>query len=201
MHFAWTCTIYIEESKNAHYHVHFCLVYKLDLFPASSLQICRYLQFLSYQHASVDSSLNYVSGVRTLHLLLGFDLPNPHDYLFQLMAKGICRDKGHIVKQVAAISPEMLASISNLVNVKDTKQLACWISILLGFCTLFRKSNLVPVSGVKFNPHHQLTRGHFTRMQDCYVASVYWAKNIQYHDRALDIPLLTNVDFRICPVF
>ena len=99
------------------------------------------------------------------------------------------------------MTPEILAELSGLVNVLVTKQLVVWIGILVGFYCMFRKSNLVPCSGVKFDPTQQLCRDNFTRMKDCYLATVYWSKTIQYHDCALDIPLLENPDKRICPVF
>ena len=181
-------------------YVQFCMVYKLSPFPVDTLQMHRDLQYLSYQYQSIDSSMNYTSGVRTLHLLMGFEPPNPQDYLYQLTAKGVRCDKGHVVKQACPVTPELLASMLELVNVCDSKQLACWVAILLGFYSLFHKSNLVLVSGVKYNPTKQLSSASFTRYADCYVASMYWAKNIQFHDRAHDIPILPNIDRRICPV-
>ena len=66
---------------------------------------------------------------------------------------------------------------------------------------MVRKSNLVPNSGCTFNPAQQFMRSNFIKTGYGYLAKIYWAKNIQYHDSCLDVPILRNPDLRICPVF
>ena len=82
------------------------------MFPASPFQMCRYLQYLSEFHSTVDSSKNYVSGVRTLHHLLGLQPPACNDYLYKLTIQGIRRSKAHAVRQSEAMTPELLVQIS-----------------------------------------------------------------------------------------
>ena len=97
--------------------------------------------------------------------------------------------------------PEIIASIAPLVDIQDREQLVAWVTLLSGFYLLFRKSNLVPYSSTTFDRNRQLARANFYRFKDCYLVRVYWAKNIQFHDRCLDIPLLQNPDVRLCPVY
>ena len=182
-------------------YVTFCIEHELDLFPASVLQTCRYLQYLSEFHETVESSKSYVSGVQSLHQLFGFPPPESSDYLFQLTVSGIRHDKAHMVKQAYPVTPEIMAAISMLVEINDKEQLSAWITLLMGFYLLFRKSNLVPDSAISFDKTKQLTRANFYKFSDCYLVKAYWAKNLQYRDRCLDIPLLPNPYLRLCPVY
>ena len=181
-------------------YVSFCLYYGLNMFPADMLQTCRYLQHLSEFHQNVDSSRQYVGGMRALHEIFGFKPPEL-DHLYQLTASGIKRDKGHMVKQAAPITPHILAEIANMVNIANQEELAAWMAIILGFYLLFWKSNLVLDRVAAFSPHRQLTRSNYIRMKDCYVVQVYWSKTIQFHDRCLEIPMLPNPDLWLCPVY
>ena len=182
-------------------YVKFCTFYNLDMFPADILQERRYLQYLSEFHQSVDSSKSYVGGMRALHEMFGFKPPTAFNYLYQLTVNGIRRIKGHVVKQASPVTPELLPQIAERVNVNSQVQFTAWVAILSGFYLLFRKSNLVPDSSVLFDGHKQLTQQNFICMKDCYVARVYWAKNIQFHDRCLEIPMLPNPDLHLCLVF
>ena len=105
------------------------------------------------------------------------------------------------MKQAQAMTPEILAAMSGLVNLNDAVQFAAWIAILTGFYLLFWKSNLVPDTCIGFDPTKQLVRQNLIRLKDCYIAQVFWSKTIQFQDRYLDIPMLPNVDKRLCPVF
>ena len=181
-------------------YVRFCQLYRLPMFPADTFQMRRYLQYLAGFHESVDSSKAYISGVRSLHMLLDVEAPDISHYLYGLTAQGIRRLKGHMVKQAAPFTPDIIAGIYHLVDFSQPKQVASYIAILLGFLTLFRKSNLVADSDVKFDPHHTLARRNFIRLKDSYLCRAYWSKTNQFHDRCLDIPLLPNPDPRLCPV-
>ena len=182
-------------------YVGFCLYYNLDMFPADVLQEHRYLQYLSEFHKNIDSSKSYVGGMRALHEMFQFKAPPADDYMYQLTATGLCREKGHVVRQAALVTLEILAQISQVVNLNDDIQYATWVTLLAGFYLLFRKSNLVPDSCINFDPRKQLTRGNFVRMRDCYVVRVYRSKTIQFHEKCLEIPMLPNPDIRICPVY
>ena len=134
-----------------------CNKFNLPMFPADVLQMRRYVTHLGETHESVDSIKNYVSGVRTLHILLEFPAPVHDDYLYQLMVKGLRRGKGHAVRQAPPVTPDLLAQCAQFVDASDGKQLAAWTVLLIGFYVMIRKSNLVPNSSVTFNPAQQFT--------------------------------------------
>ena len=182
-------------------YVRFCQFYGLDMFPADILQECRYVQYLSEYHKSVDSSKNYISGMRSLHEVFGFPPPSADNYLYKLTVNGIRREKGHVVKQAFPMTPDILAEISGLVNFNDGVQFAVWIAVLSGFYLMFRKSNLVPDTCIGFDMGKQLVRQNLVRMKDCYTTRVYWSKTIQFHNRCLEVPMLLNPDHSLCPVF
>ena len=125
-------------------YVQFCSKYQLLMFPADALQMQRYLTHLSEMHKSVDSMKNYMCGVCTLHLLLGFEPPPYDDYLYQLTVKGLRCDKGHAIRQATGMRPELLVACSLYVDPMDGWQLAAWVVLLIGFYVMVRKSNLVP---------------------------------------------------------
>ena len=61
--------------------VMFCIYFRFTFLPASTSSCQVYAQFLSRCFKSVSSIRNYLSGVRTVHLLLGFDLEKLNAFL------------------------------------------------------------------------------------------------------------------------
>ena len=53
----------------------FCEYFKLSPLPVSVETLCMYAQFLNRSFRSVSSIKNYLSGVKTLHLLLDVEYP------------------------------------------------------------------------------------------------------------------------------
>ena len=123
--------------------LNFCTYYGLDMFPVDMLQERRYIQYLSEFHKSVNSSKNYISGMRALHALHCMLSIPPKEWLYNFTVNGIRREKTHVVKQASPMTPQLCASLSYVVNIHDGTQLAVWVLILFGFYLLFLKSNLV----------------------------------------------------------
>ena len=115
----------------------FCQYYGLDMFPADVLQERRYITYLSEYHKNIDSSKNYVGGVRSLHEMFGFPPPLAEYYMYKLMVNGLHREKGHMVRQAFPVSPDILAAISGMVDVDNAVQMAAWLAILCGFYLMF----------------------------------------------------------------
>ena len=179
----------------------FCTKFHLALFPADALQIRRYVQYLSEQHESVDSSKSYVGGgVKSLHMLLDLDPPPLDDYVYNLTVQGIRHDKRHMVHRAAPFTPELLVQIYDYVDFTDPRQATAYVTMLVGFLTLFHKSNLVADSDKKYDADKTLGRRNFIRLKDCYLVRAFWSKTNQFGDKCLDIPLIPNPDPRLCPV-
>ena len=90
-------------------YVKFCKDFGLYLFNGDALQACRYLQYLTRTHKSIQSMKNYVSGARALFELAGFGPPPWLDYMYQLTVRGISRDSDQVVKWAQPVSPVILA--------------------------------------------------------------------------------------------
>ena len=59
----------------------FCISFGFTFLPASTSTVQLYAQFLSRSTKSVSSIRNYLSGVRTVHLLLGCNLEKRYAFL------------------------------------------------------------------------------------------------------------------------
>ena len=64
---------------------------------------------------------NYISGIKTMHYLLGFSVDHINDFLVNLSIRGIARLQPHCPKQAKAITPEILLKFSTLLNLSDPK--------------------------------------------------------------------------------
>ena len=114
--------------------------------------------------------------------------------------KGIRRQLQHHIKQAAPMTPHTLEKILTVVNFNDQKQLVCWVALLFGFHLFLRKSNLVPDTEVH-QPKFQLSRADFTYFNNLLKVGVKWAKNLQFGERKLEVPIVRNMNLDICPVY
>ena len=161
----------------------------------------RYLLYLSETHQSVESMKNYISGVKNFFHLMGKEPPDTGDYLYKLTVTGLTRIKAHVVKRAEPVTPGLLLDLHAQVDFNSKKELVAWVATMVNFYTLFRKSNYLPDSSKKFNPGQHLKRSNLTKMGGMYFVQTRYAKNIQFQQEQLTIPLMVNPDRRICPVY
>ena len=69
----------------------FTITYNFVAIPASETTLTCYAQFLSYIFKSHASIINYLSGVKMLHLLLEADMLGFTGFLLKLMLRGLRR--------------------------------------------------------------------------------------------------------------
>jgi hypothetical protein len=55
-------------------------------------KLCLYGEFLSRSFKSVNSIQNYISGVKTLHLLAGIEFPSENWFSVKLLYRGLARE-------------------------------------------------------------------------------------------------------------
>ena len=180
----------------------FCDKFQLKYFPADNKQICRFGQHLSRTFQSPDSVGNYQSAVRTFLALLGLPIPDPQEKEMKMFNQGLKRTMDHEVKQAAPITPELLIRISRVVDYTNHVDMVAWVATLIGFTMFLRKSNLAPDSMDAFNPKMQFRRKDFnsTGPLSVLMAEITWAKNLQFKQRILRIPILPTINKTICPV-
>ena len=112
----------------------FCFYFKLVFLPTSTETLQLYAQFLSRSFKSVQSIRNYISGVKTIHLLLGFLIEHINKFILNLSLKGIAKLNPHRIRQAEGMTPAIL--LKNLFGFRYF--FSCGFSLLvLVFVCLF----------------------------------------------------------------
>ena len=113
----------------------FCEYFNIQDLPTCTKTLCLYAQFLGRSFKSTQSIQNYLSGVKTLHVMLDLEFPNENIYL-------------HIPRKAKPVSPTILRDIYQHLKLKQSFDCAWWSAILLMFFLMARKSNLFPNSQI-----------------------------------------------------
>lgn len=178
----------------------FCLYFNLNSLPASTKNLQLFAQFLSRTFKSADSIRNYVNGVKSMHLLLGYPTEQINKFILNLSLKGIAKLKSYCVHQAEPITLEILIKIADTMNFSDKNNFAYWCLFLFAFFLLARKSNLVPTLLKDLTEKKFLLRKDIKDCGDYLIVSMKWTKTIQKGERILQIPLVQIKDSILCPV-
>jgi len=179
----------------------FCLYYQLQHLPANSLNLARYIAFLSRSLRSPQTIVNYLNGVRIYHLSNGFQFNVLKDFMVALTLRSVRRSLGDHPLSKLPITPSILLDIYKHVDLTNPMHLSLWVAFLIGFFAFLRKSNIVPPSQGAFDPSRHLQRRSFILQSDgSLLLSITWSKTIQFHQRVLLIPLLPIPNSPLCPV-
>ena len=89
----------------------FCLYFDLTPVPATAHVVALYCLFLS-RSLTPQSIHNYLSGIKLLHLIAGFDFPFLQSYEVRLPLKGIQRLAKHTLNRAPPITPEILSKLA-----------------------------------------------------------------------------------------
>ena len=178
----------------------FCIYFGFKYLPANTETLSLYAQFLSRSFKSTQSIKNYLSGVKTMHHLLGYPVDHINSFLINLSIKGIARLKPHCVKQSCAITPELLLQMASVLDLSDPSDIVYWCLFLFAFFLFARKSNLVPSSKKDFKEKKFLLRKDVEQENDYLKVSMKWSKTIQFGERILETPLIAIPDSILCPV-
>ena len=183
-------------------YLHFCVYFDLRPFPATTLQLVWYVQYLSRTFKSHCSIVGYLAGIKTLHCMLNYNINAFSGFLLKLTLRGLCRNNQHVIKRAVPMMPVILRKLHTSLDHSDLLQAIFWGVCILAFSLLFRKSNLVPVKVFGFDKHRQLTHG------DCVVdtdtnrvtVGIRWAKNHQFTKELLTFPLPRLPGSVLCPL-
>ena len=180
----------------------FCVYFELKPFPASTVVLVWYAQYLTRSLKAHASVVAYLSGIKMLHTLLNFPVSGFHGFLLKLTLRGLRRDNQHIVHRANPITPNILKLIHSKLNHDDAEQAIFWGITILAFLLLFRKSNLVPDTVFRFDGGKQLR--HIDVVDDSensrLVVGIRWAKNHQFTKELLTFPLPELPRSVLCPV-
>ena len=178
----------------------FCRKYHIKEWPIDDHVLALYAQYLGYTFHSPKSIRNYLSGIRTLHVLLKQKPPNLKSVEVRLTLRGLERLLKHEPKQAQPLTPEILLDMLPYLDLTKRADLSFWGVLIVGFFAMLRKSNLVPDSKNSFDPVKHLTGSHVVFQNDVALLKLKWAKNIQFRQKVLEIPLFSITNSALCPV-
>ena len=178
----------------------FCCVHELPAVPATVDTLCRYSHYLSLTLRAHESILNYLSGVKTLHRLMGEEVKQFEDIAFKLALKGLHRNNSHIPHQAPSMTLEALDRIYKCLNMDDENDVIFWAVTLVGFFLLLRKCNLVPDTQSSFDPTKQLKREDLEFAEDHIKVTLRWTKTNQFGNKPLRFALPRIPGSNLCPV-
>lgn len=178
----------------------FCIYFGLSYLPVSTETLSLYAQFLSRSFKAIQTIRNYISGVKTMHYLLGYSVENINNFILSLSLKGIAKLHPHLVKQAQPITPEILKRMYNILNMKSKTDIVFWCLFLFAFFLFARKSNLVPDSIKDRNSNKILLRKDVELKKEILIVTMRWSKTNQFGQRVLKNPLLEIPGSILCPV-
>ena len=96
----------------------------------------------------------------------------------RLVLKGLARDNPHCPKKACPITPEILLSFHQLLELNNAYEATIWCLFLTAFFLMNRKSNLVPNSGKTFQSQRQLIRENieFDSKNNVLIFHINWSK-------------------------
>lgn len=171
------------------------------MFPASNWQMVRFARYLGNSVTSWETVNNYLAGVRTLHRIGGYPVPDTNDPNLDLVLRGLRFELAHATKQAKPMTPRLLFQIYQHINTADPWDVVKFAALILGFYLFLRASNLVPMSKEDFTPGEQLTVGDIRRHEGFLIVDVRWSKTVQYKQKINSLPLIPAKRTEICPVF
>ena len=178
----------------------FCIYFNFKLLPASVECLCVYAQFLSRSLRAAESIRNYLSGVRTLHLLCDVPYLGKDSVELRMLLRGIARRNPHQTKQAAPLSPNILIKLFEFVDFNNAQDCTLWALLLLAFFTMSRKSNLVVTGAAKFDPGKQLCRSDVAVGEHGLLVTFRWSKTNQFGGRVHKVPIISIPGSPLCPV-
>lgn len=179
----------------------FCLYFNLVSLPACTKNLQLFAQFLYRTFKSVNSIKNYINGIKTMHLLLGYETDHINKYILNLSLKGIAKLNPYSIRQAEPMTPSILLNIAEIMNFSYKFNLVYWCLFLFAFFLLARKSNLVPTLLKDLKEKKFLLRKDIKDCGDYLIVSFKWTKTIQKGETILRIPLFQIKDSILCPVF
>ena len=175
----------------------FCVYFDRKPLPADTDTICGYAQFLS-RSITPPSIRNYLSGVKMLHIFLGFEYTFTEDFHLHLTIRGIERIHPHVPKRAKPINPSILLALHKLSKSFTSLERSVFACGLFLFFTMARVGSILPKSQ-NTPPHSFLTRDRVNFSREGILVTLLHTKNIQFGRRRLHIPIL-RTNSQLCPV-
>ena len=140
---------------------------------------------------------NYLSGVKMLHIFLGFEYTHADDYYLKLLLRGISRLHPHCPQRAKPITPAILLALHHHMDHSSSLHSTVFACSLILFYTMARLGSILPSSG-RTPKHTFLTGDRINSSKEGLLVTLIHTKTIQFGDRRLHIPLLKSESV-LCP--
>ena len=169
-------------------YLEFCALYGYNPLPADNTQLCRYAAYLA-SRLCYNSITKYLNIIRLLHLESGLQNPLENNYFVGTVLRGIKRDKGSAVHRKLPMTPDILLKIRSALCLAQPKDLLFWVTCLVSFFGLLRKSSLLPTSVHTFNPNYHPCLSDLAKSPNGLALRIKGSKTVQFQERQYLIPL------------
>ena len=110
----------------------FCSDFDLIPIPATTEVVCLYVTHLT-KSVSYVTITHYVSGVWSLHRYLGYDHPDPTQFIIQATIKGAKRLLGAATNPALPLTPEDILAIKGTLDSSSYDDLKFWAAFIAVF--------------------------------------------------------------------
>ena len=133
--------------------------------------------------------MNYISGVRLLHKLLGIEAPALHSFDLHLMLRATRLTMTTTAQQKLPVTPHILIKLCTACELLGDFGVILKCAILFGFFAFLRQSNLAPPQAKVFNPHKHTCRGDIIQRKTGLSIILKWTKTLPMGSSPQLIPL------------
>ena len=178
----------------------FCAHFKRPAIPADSDTLVAFSELMSvtagYQHIK-----HIFASIKLLHIIYNVNFIEA-DFRLDSALQSLKRRLAKTPLRVLPMTPEILKAIYVFLDMSKPQDQALWASFLVAFFCMFRKKSLVPHTMTGFDPILGLSRKKVAVHHDKGMAFVYtnFAKNVQFCERDIVIPLIQIPGNVLCPV-
>jgi len=180
-------------------YLEFCELYQNSRMQANIESLSLFIQYVSNRVKSPGAVQNYISGIKTMHIINELDISIFDDFCIKMMIRGVKVSKKHTPKKAALITPDILEKFYDSFDHTVANECTYWALFVLAFFLLARKSNLVPDTIATFDSNKQLVRGDIHIRDDYLEVTLKWSKTNQTGHKEV-YPLLKNEGSKLCPV-
>ena len=138
---------------------------------------CMFMAHLATQGKRQSTIKNYLNSLLTYGQWRGYQPLNLNNVFIRLMLQGILQAVKIESKIAKPLTLTMLNRMVHHIDFNHPTQVAAWAAVVLSFHLLLRKSNLVPNTGLEFNPINQLVRRDIHFHRGLVLANIKWSKN------------------------
>lgn len=179
-------------------YLSFCTYFECIPLPANLSTLCAYIQFLS-RSVAPPTIRNYLSGVKLLHILLGFEYAFSGNLCLRLVLRGITRLHPHVPCRAPPITPQNLLAVSQVLDHSNSLHCTVFACGLFLFFLLARLGSVLPVSA-RTASRLYLGRHCVSVSSFGLLVTFRHTKTIQFGRRLLHIPLVRVPGSPLCPV-